>query len=427
MQKRSAVLASLAVATTLVVGAAPAASAAALSVATLPVSGVSADGVTAHCAVETGRRTQVFLKWGLVGKSQAKSPRTWVYSPVPDIPIQLSGLAADTAYSVQCRAYNSTDHTVYGEKIVVTTAGSRPSDPPPSDPPPSDPPPSDPPPSDPPPSDPPPSDPPPSGSTRIVAVGDLCDPNPVKSCNATGTVAAGLNPKLYALIGDYQYEDGTPAEFANGYATSTWDPLNAASYPAIGNHEVQSGNDNGYCGYFTHAHCSGTARWYAYDIDTNWRAVVLDSNRPSNSAQLSWLRSELAALGDRNLLVYWHHPRWENGGLKGKNRKAVNALMQPCYDAGADIVLWGHDHLYERFAKMSTTGPDAQKGMRAFTVGTGGTGLRGRVTADLKPGTEKVVRQLGVLELNLGPAGYSWAFHATNGSVLDSGSDSVTR
>jgi hypothetical protein len=249
----------------------------------------------------------------------------------------------------------------------------------------------------------------------------MCEPTPA-TCTATGNAARSLQPRLYALLGDTQYEKGLQAEYASGYQKSAWDAVNASSYPAIGNHEIESGTDAPYCGYFVNAHCDGAARWYAYDIDADWRAIVLDSNRPNDAAQLAWLDSELARVGtSRNLLVYWHHPRWEDGGSGGSN--PVGEFMTRIHDAGADIVLWGHDHMYTRWAKLGPAGP-APDGARAFTVGTGGTGLRAKFVS--KPGAEKNLLVHGVLELDLRPTSYSWEFHGVNGAVLDSGSDDVT-
>src|SRR5215217_1157003 len=43
------------------------------------------------------------------------------------------------------------------------------------------------------------------------------------------------------------------------------------------------------------------------------------------------------------------------------------------YAAGADVVLSGHDHEYERFAPQTSSGvADSARGIREFVVGTGG-------------------------------------------------------
>jgi hypothetical protein len=92
------------------------------------------------------------------------------------------------------------------------------------------------------------------------------------------------------------------------------------------------------------------------------------------------------------------------------------------YDAGVDVVLSAHDHLYERFGPQTPDGiADSVRGIRQFTVGTGGAGLSRLGTR--APNSEMLDNtHYGVLKLTLGPAGYRWDFLGTNGSVLDSGS-----
>lgn len=158
---------------------------------------------------------------------------------------------------------------------------------------------------------------------------------------------------------------------------------------------------------------------------TNWRVVVLDSNQPKSLVQESWLDAQLASVGSRNLIVAWHHARWRNSGANGHNDQSVAPLMSKVYAAHADIVLWGHDHMYTRWAKMGPTGP-AANGFRAFTVGTGGTPLVGQVTSSPFPGSQVDLRVHGVLELTLRSNDYSWRFVNTSGGVADSGTDTVT-
>ena len=54
----------------------------------------------------------------------------------------------------------------------------------------------------------------------------------------------------------------------------------------------------------------------------------------------------------------------------------MQPIWQAVYDAGAEVVISGHDHDYERFAPQTPSGsPDALGGIREFIVGTGGKGL----------------------------------------------------
>ena len=47
-------------------------------------------------------------------------------------------------------------------------------------------------------------------------------------------------------------------------------------------------------------------------------------------------------------------------------------LWRAFYAAGVEIVLNGHDHIYERFAPQSPTAAADLRGIQQFTVGTGG-------------------------------------------------------
>jgi hypothetical protein len=92
--------------------------------------------------------------------------------------------------------------------------------------------------------------------------------------------------------------------------------------------------------------------------------------------------------------------------------------------AGADVVLNGHHHVYERFARQDSEGRADPAGMREFIVGTGG-GPHHHFEGSVAPNSE--IRQQGtwgVLQLTLHPDRYEWRFVATAGDPFtDSGSD----
>jgi hypothetical protein len=133
------------------------------------------------------------------------------------------------------------------------------------------------------------------------------------------------------------------------------------------------------------------------------------------------LRSDLAANRQVCTLAYWHSPRF-NSGLRGND-----LLVQPFWDAlhqaGADVVLNGDAHDYERFLPQDPTGAsDPARGIRQFVVGTGGVFFTG--WSSVKPNSE--VRQnkaFGVLMLALHPGSYDWRFVPEAGKAFaESGS-----
>lgn len=249
-----------------------------------------------------------------------------------------------------------------------------------------------------------------------MAAGDIaCRPGlPVtpSQCQheATAALVESLDPDVVAPLGDLQYERGEAANFERSYLP-TWGRFLDRTRPAPGNHEYAGGRAPGYYGTFGDRAAGVDGRgWYAYGLGT-WRVIVLNSvcttvgGCGEGSDQLLWLRSELAANPGRCTLAYWHHPRYSSGLHGGDDG------YQPFWDAltaaGADVVLGGHDHHYERFAP--------KEGVRQFVVGTGGRNLYPVLARE--PGSERVdARTFGVLGLTLREGGYDWRFHAIPGS-----------
>jgi alkaline phosphatase len=86
------------------------------------------------------------------------------------------------------------------------------------------------------------------------------------------------------------------------------------------------------------------------------------------------------------------------------------------YKAGVDVVLNGHDHIYERFAPQDDKGKaDPEHGIRQFTVGVGGGGVYklGKTAANSEVRDNSTY---GVLKLTLGPGRYAWQFVGMPGS-----------
>ena len=100
----------------------------------------------------------------------------------------------------------------------------------------------------------------------------------------------------------------------------------------------------------------------------------------------------------------------------------MHSLWSILYKAGADVVMNGHDHLYERFAPQDDRGKPDVAGIRQFIVGTGGSGVYafGRVAANSEVRNNTTY---GVLKLTLSPGRYAWEFVPMAGEQFkDSGS-----
>src|SRR5207302_481855 len=109
-----------------------------------------------------------------------------------------------------------------------------------------------------------------------------------------------------------------------------------------------------YFAYFGAAAGERPGGYYSYDLGT-WHIIVLNSNCDdvscaSGSDQEQWLRADLAAHPAHCTLAYWHHPRFSSG--EHGDTAAMSTLYTALYQAGADLVLSGHDHDYERLAPL---------------------------------------------------------------------------
>ena len=249
----------------------------------------------------------------------------------------------------------------------------------------------------------------------VYAAGDIAycsHPDPAWSGAAATAVLveAGLAADPHALVltlGDLAYPRGTSAEFTNCYGP-TWGRFKSRTLPAPGNHEYLTPGASGYFGYFGAVAARG---YYSVSLGS-WRLYSLDSNLgpTAHAAQLAWLREELARHPARCTLAYWHHPLYSSG-MNG-NISRMKDAWQLLYDAGAELVLSGHDHVYERFAPQDANGRrDDAHGIRQFVAGTGGA----YATPLAWPRANSEARDsnnAGVLKLVLEDGGYEWQFLA---------------
>ncbi len=249
----------------------------------------------------------------------------------------------------------------------------------------------------------------------LVAAGDIA------SCSTTTDEATAklldAIPGAVATLGDNVYTKGTAAQFRDCYGP-TWGRHKTRTHPSVGNHDYLTAGASGYYGYFGSAAGSKTKGYYSYDLGTAWHVVVLNSecdvvSCSATSAQVAWLKADLAAHADDHVIAYWHEPLFSSG-LHGSN-PSVQPFWEALYAAGADIVLNGHDHQYERFAPQDPWGrADDTHGIRAFVVGTGGEELRPR--ADHAANSQVFSSTFGVLKLTLHADSYDWAFVPIAGS-----------
>jgi hypothetical protein len=244
----------------------------------------------------------------------------------------------------------------------------------------------------------------------LVAAGDIASCVGVADTATAALVSVSLG--TVATLGDNVYNTGTAAQFRNCYGP-TWGRFKDRTRPSVGNHDYGTPGAAGYFNYFGAAAGPAGRGWYSYDLG-DWHVVVLNSNCARvacgpGSEQERWLRADLAASAHRCTVAYWHHPRFSSDARHG-NDAGVGPFWDALYEYGADLVLGGHAHVYERFGPQDPAGrADPAFGIRQLVIGTGGRSHYG--FQGVKPNSQvRNADSFGVLQLSLRADSYEWRF-----------------
>ncbi len=282
----------------------------------------------------------------------------------------------------------------------------------------------------------------------IIAAGDVgCDPagssfnggnGSSSSCRMKYTAALvnSINPDKVLSIGDAQHYCGSLEAYNKSYDLS-WGAFKNNTFPVPGNHDyLTSGgsgttgcssadaNANGYFTYFGNQ-AGEPGKGYQSQTVGDWLIVGLNTNCSkaggcsSGSAQYKWLESQLIKNPNKCVLAFFHIPLFSSGGRANSNSKPFWDLL---YKYNAEIILNGHDHIYERFYPQLPSGTrDDSQGIRQFTVGTGGANHTS-LASTAKNSALRNADTFGVLKLTLKKGSYDWQFVPEAGkSFTDSG------
>lgn len=251
---------------------------------------------------------------------------------------------------------------------------------------------------------------------HVVAVGDIASSSGLD--DAVADLVAGLEPESLLLLGDIAYPSGSAEDFARWFAPD-WARFSSIWMPVPGNHEYRTGGVAGYRGVFD----VPTGPLYSTAQAGAWRIIGLNSETPTSATQLGWLRSTLAAHDGEPTLVMWHRPRYSSG-QHGDEEDVERLWAVVAADPDVQLVLWGHDHDYERMA-VPVAG---RTPLTAMVVGTGGGVLRPTPQLGTRSWRRFYVDQTtGVLDLRLGTSSFSWSFIDVDGRTLDSGSQPIAQ
>ncbi len=282
---------------------------------------------------------------------------------------------------------------------------------------------------------------------RLAVVGDMaCDSSNPEFGDGKGTsthcremrvssmIKKAANPWRAVLgLGDFQYDCGDPADYKVSYNPS-FGRLDALMHPTPGNHEYKTGTDvygvdcptrNDKAGRFfarfgkrSHPRTHGR---YSFDIGS-WHFISLNANCNrvggcgGNDPATTWLTKDLKNTHKRCIAAFWHQPLYAGVG------SGYNSTYKPWWDAlnavGADLVLNGHVHNYQRFAPMDPSKNRTSRGITEYVVGTGGETQVG-VASGASPQPVAHQKAFGFLRLRLTTDGWHSRFLRADGAVVD--------
>ena len=197
------------------------------------------------------------------------------------------------------------------------------------------------------------------GSIRFAVIGDTGTGS--KQQYQVGDVMARSRDQFpfefILMLGDNMYGGEAPADFQRKFSNA-YKPLLEAKvkfYATLGNHDLRL--------QANYANFNMDGKEYYRFKRGNVSFYSLNSNY-MNAKQVKWLETELAADTSEWKVCFFHHPLYSSAKTHGSDtqlRKAIEPIFQRY---GVNLVLSGHDHVYERLKP--------QKGIYYFVSGAGG-------------------------------------------------------
>ncbi|MGH2570322.1 MAG: choice-of-anchor D domain-containing protein, partial [bacterium] len=263
---------------------------------------------------------------------------------------------------------------------------------------------------------------------RVAIVGDYGIDEPVEG--AVADLIDSWDPDAVFTVGDNSYDNARLDDnvgkyyghyignYKGGYGPG--ETLNRF-FPTLGNHDYDDGGGvNAYLNYFTlpgagiqTTNTSGTETYYDVVIGPV-HFFALDSNgqQPDGtspgSVQGRWLQSRLAESSSPWKVVYFHHSPYSSGSHGGETR-----MRWPFGEWGADAVIAGHDHDYERLMIDDTA---------YFVNGAGGRSLRSFRIAPIAGSAVRYNAAHGAMLITADPSAITFEFQSVvgGGTLVDS-------
>jgi hypothetical protein len=256
----------------------------------------------------------------------------------------------------------------------------------------------------------------PPGSVRFAVIGDYGADTPGES--AVAQMVKSWRPDFLITLGDNNYPTGEAstidanigrfyADFIGNYRGrfGTGSPENRF-WPSVGNHDWISG----LAPYLEYFMLPGNERYY--DVDrglVHLYALDSDPREPdgisAESRQGDWLKQRLAASTACYDVVYFHHPAYSTS-----EHGSALPLRWPFRKWGAEVVLAGHDHTYERFLV---------DGIPYFVNGLGGASKYDFPATPLPETKFRYNEEFGAMRVTATPAEIIYEFFTIDGKKRD--------
>ena len=258
--------------------------------------------------------------------------------------------------------------------------------------------------------------PPVVGGVRFAVIGDYGAATPGEA--AVARMVKAWRPEFVITLGDNNYPNGEAAtidvnigqfyaEFIGNYR-GRFGPGSATNrfWPSPGNHDWISGLD-AYLAYFT---LPGNERYYDVDLGiVHLFALDSDPHEPdgisASSRQAAWLKQNLGASKACYDIVYFHHPAYSTA-----THGSSLPLRWPFRAWGAEVVLAGHDHTYERLEI---------DGIPYFVNGLGGASTYEFPFAALRETRFRYNDEFGAMRVTATPADITYEFITIDGKKRD--------
>jgi hypothetical protein len=284
----------------------------------------------------------------------------------------------------------------------------------------------------------------PTGSAVLVGAGDISSGGS-RDQDTGNLIRTQLTSGAWGVFttGDNAYPDGTYQNYQ--VYDAAWGSFRSKTRPTYGNHDYYgSSTAAGSQQYWnegpdpTPVQVSNDKSFYAYDVgNSNWKAIVLnsaDTEGPSSnqapscaagSTQMTFLNNQLNTT--KNTVLFWHHARFSRSGDHPTSEGATGCsktFFDVAYDKGADLVVQGHSHVYERYHARDKSGASVAGGLTSIVCGTGGNSFDSLGSASPAQAPEKsFTNAWGVCKLTLNANNAQVTFLPAPGSP---GSDSAT-